>query len=73
MLNSIILQKNVHDRWRWNLCSSKNYTFNSAYNFFQQSSTEHNIEVDNLVFWHKDISHSLSFCVVSSSQSSPNE
>lgn len=55
LLNCIILQVNINDKWMWNLESSKNYNVNSAYNFLQQSAIQHIIADDSLVFWHKDV------------------
>lgn len=46
-LNSIILQDDITDMWRWNLHTSKSYTVNNAYNLLQQSSTNH-INVDDI-------------------------
>lgn len=53
VVNCIILQVNIDDRWMWNLESSKNCNVNDAYNFHQQSVIQHIIADDNLVFWHK--------------------
>jgi len=40
-LNYIILPNDVTDKWQWNFRTSKSYTVNNAYNFLQQTSTQH--------------------------------
>lgn len=54
-LNSIILQDDVTNRWRWNVHTTESYIVNNAYNFLQQTSSQYINEDDFHVFWHKDV------------------
>jgi len=49
-LNSIILQDDVTDMWRWNLHTSKSYNVSNVYNFLQQTTTQHINQDDFHVF-----------------------
>jgi len=64
-LNFIILQDDVTGRWQWNVHITKSYTAINAYNFLQQTSSQHINEDDFHVFWHKDVPNLIFLCGIS--------
>jgi len=54
LLNSIILQEDVNERWLWNLHASKKYNVGSVYNFLIPTD-QHIIDENTHLSWHKEV------------------